>query len=139
MFDLTTLYPFIIMPLIMRLLWLCGGKCLPSICEYSVRITCPFSLATSAVLLGITFGGQKIINSPKQKHKSCNSRRGALFFSHTRKKLFTAQTHTLLALDVGRLAASIAQHIQVQKNTAYVRFAPIIIVSFQAYHTLYGS
>jgi hypothetical protein len=47
-------------------MWLCGGIFLLSIFDYSVRITCPFSLATSAVLLGITFGGQKIINSPKQ-------------------------------------------------------------------------
>jgi hypothetical protein len=45
---------------------LCGGFVLLSMFDYSVWITCPFSLATSAVLLGIIFGGQKIINRPKQ-------------------------------------------------------------------------
>jgi hypothetical protein len=41
---------------------------------------------------------------------------GALFVSQTRTQLFTAQTHTLYALDVGTLAASIAQHMQVPKK-----------------------
>jgi hypothetical protein len=66
MFDLITLCPLIIMSLIMRLLWLCGGKYFLSIFDYSVRITYPFSLDTSEVLLGITCGGQKIINRPKK-------------------------------------------------------------------------
>jgi hypothetical protein len=42
-------------------------------------------------------------------------------------------------MDFGRLAAAIAKHKQVKKYIAYVRLLPIIIVSFHAFHTFYGS
>jgi hypothetical protein len=62
----------------------------------SVRISCSFSLATSAVLLRITFGGPQIINRPTQFRKSYTSLR-ELFSSVTWEKAVQGtNTYTLI-------------------------------------------
>jgi hypothetical protein len=66
-------------------MWLCGGKYLLSIFDYSVRITCPFSLATSAVLLGIAFGDPKNHKQAQTIAQVMHLTEGDIFFSHTRK------------------------------------------------------
>jgi hypothetical protein len=150
MFELKALCTLIMISLIMKLMWLFGGTYVGShyvhVCSQSLTIqlgsflsifTCYFCSAPWNHIWRSTHNkqAQKIVQVKHLPHRG-----SSFLLSHEKKTVHGTHTYTLSigCLDIICINCTLYTS-EKQYKIDYVRFVPIIIVSFQTYHNFYGS